>query len=128
MKFDWPDLSALQNESDVEQKLVYPLLVAEEPFGFGIAPNEILTKKNIRRLTIGKGSDRKSYFPDYLVLVGCIPIVVIEAKKPEEDLDEAYREARLYATEVNAIYRPGINPLTKVVATNGVRLIAGAWD
>jgi hypothetical protein len=128
MKFDLPDLSALQNESDVEQKLVYPLLVAEEPFGFGIAPNEILTKKNIRRLTIGKGSDRKSYFPDYLVLVSGIPLVVIEVKKPEEDLDEAYREARLYATEVNAIYHPGINPLTKVVATNGVRLIGGAWD
>jgi hypothetical protein len=58
MKFDWPDLSALQNESNVEQKLVYPPLVAEDPFGFGIAPNEILSKKNIRRLTIGKGSDR----------------------------------------------------------------------
>jgi hypothetical protein len=36
MRFDLPDLSALHNESDVEQKLVYPLLVADEPFGFGI--------------------------------------------------------------------------------------------
>src|SRR5882724_5145245 len=120
MKFDLPELDALQNESDVEQKLVYPLLVADEPFGFGIADREILTKQNIRRLPIGKGKDRKSYFPDYLVLVGGIPLVVIEAKKPKEDLDEAFREARLYAAEVNAIFHPGTNPLTKVVATNGV--------
>jgi len=128
MKFDLPDLSALQNESDVEQKLIYPLLVTDEPFGFGIAPNEILTKRNIRRLPIGKGDDRKSYFPDYLVLISGIPLVVIEAKGPDEDLGEAFREARLYAAEVNAIFRPGINPLTKVVATNGVTLLAGTWD
>lgn len=128
MKFDLPDVTALQTESDVEQKLIYPMLVADEPFGFGIAPNEILTKRNIKRLTIGKGKDRKSYFPDYLVLIGGIPLAVIEAKEPNEDLDEAFREARLYASEVNAIYRPGINPLTKVVATNGVRLLAGSWD
>ena len=128
MKFELPDLSVLQNESDVEQKLIYPLLVANEPFGFGISSSEILTKQNIRRLPIGKGSDRKSYFPDYLVLIGGIPLLVIEAKDPKEDLDKAFREARLYAAEVNAIFHPGINPLTKVVATNGARLIAGAWD
>lgn len=128
MKFDLPELSALQSESDVEQKLIYPLLVADEPFGFGISPNEILTKKNIKRLPIGKGKDRKSYFPDYLVLIAGIPLVVIEAKEPNEDLEEGFREARLYAAEVNAIYRPGINPLTKVVATNGARLLAGVWD
>ena len=67
MKFDLPGLPALQTESDVEQKLIYPMLVADETFGFGIAPNEILTKRNIKRLPIGKGKDRKSYFPDYLV-------------------------------------------------------------
>jgi S1 RNA binding domain/Type I restriction enzyme R protein N terminus (HSDR_N) len=128
MKFELPDLSALQNESDVEQKLIYPLLVADEPYGFGILPSELLTKKNIKRLPIGKGKQRKSYFPDYLVLMAGIPLVVIEAKEPKEDLDEAFREARLYAAEVNAIYRPGINPLTTVVATNGARLLAGAWD
>ena len=56
MKIDLPDLSDLRNESDVEQKLIYPLLVAEPPFGFGVAANEILTKQNIRRLPIEKGT------------------------------------------------------------------------
>jgi hypothetical protein len=128
MKFDLPKLDDLKNESDVEQKLLYPLLTTEEPFGFGIGSNEILTKQNIRRLPIGKGKDRKSYFPDYLILIGGIPLVVIEAKEPGEDLDEAFREARLYASEINAIFHPGINPLVKVVATNGARLLAGSWD
>jgi hypothetical protein len=41
MAFELPDFSALKNESDVEQKLIYPLLVAELPFGFGIPANEI---------------------------------------------------------------------------------------
>ena len=36
------DFSSLKNESDVEQKLIYPLLVAELPFGFGIPANEIV--------------------------------------------------------------------------------------
>jgi hypothetical protein len=61
-------------------------------------------------------------------LIGGIPLVVIEVKDPKEDLNEAFRETRLYATEINAIFHPGLNPLTKLVATNGGRLIAGTWD
>ncbi|MBS1799548.1 MAG: S1 RNA-binding domain-containing protein [Acidobacteria bacterium] len=128
MTFELPDFFTLVNESDVEQKLVYPLLVADPPFGFGIPANEILTKLNIKRLTIGKGSDKKSYFPDYLLLIGGIPLAVIEAKAPGEDVDNAFREARLYAAEVNAIFRSGANPLMKVLATNGERWLAGSWD
>jgi len=128
MNFELPDLADLRNESDVEQKLIYPLLVGAEPLGFGILQNEILTKQNIRRLMIGKGNERKSYFPDYLILISGIPLAVIEAKEPNEDIEEAFREARLYANEVNAIFRTGTNPLTKVVATNGTRLLAGFWD
>lgn len=38
-----------------------------------------------------------------------IPLVVIEAKKPEEDLNKAYVEARLYAQEINAGFPHKIN-------------------
>lgn len=99
-----------------------------EPLGFGLLSSEILTKQKFRRITIGKGSEGKSYFPDYLIAVGGIPLVVIEAKAPDEDIYVAFREARLYAAEVNAIFDPGTNPLTKIVATNGARLIAGFYD
>jgi Type I restriction enzyme R protein N terminus (HSDR_N) len=128
MTFELPRLTDLQTESDVEQKLIFPFLVADQPFGLGISPSEILTKKDIRRLSIGKGKQRKSYFPDYLILIGGLPLVVIEAKDPNADLDEGFREARLYAAEVNAIFQPGLNPLTTVVAINGNRLLAGVWD
>ncbi len=127
-KFDLPAIDDLHNESDVEQKLVYPLLVADAPFGFGISPAEVLTKHNIKRLTIGKGKERKSYFPDYLIQIAGIPLLVVEAKDPSEDLAEGFREARLYASEINAIFHPGLNPLTKVIATNGKLLLAGVWD
>jgi energy-coupling factor transporter ATP-binding protein EcfA2 len=128
VNFVVPALRDLTNESDVEQKLIFPLLVSDPPYGLGLSGFTILTKANIRRFPIGKGNDRKSYFPDYLVVSGGFPLVVLEAKTPGEDVDEGFREARLYAAELNAIFAPGVNPLTRVVATDGARLVAGSWD
>jgi hypothetical protein len=128
VNFAIPRPQDLNNESDVEQKLVYPLLVSDSPSGLGLGSFKILTKANIRRFPIGKGNDRKIYFPDYVVTNGGFPLVVLEAKSPGEDLEEAFREARLYAAELNAIFTTGVNPLTKVVATDGRGLIAGSWD
>ena len=128
MNFILPALDQMSNESDVEQKLVYPLLTASEPYGLGNQASSIQTKANIRKFRIGKGDNVKLYFPDYLIVVGGFPLVAIEAKGPDEDLDEAFREARLYAAELNALYESGINPLMRIVATNGSRLVAGMWD
>jgi len=128
MTFNKPALAELANESDVEQRFTFPLIVAPYPHGLGYASAEILTKSNIRRFVIGKNSDQKSYFPDYLYVVGGLPLVVIEAKTPGSNLEEAYREARLYAAELNAIHPSGSNPLTYVIATDGVRTIAGPAD
>jgi hypothetical protein len=118
----------MANESDVEQKLIYPLLRAALPYGFGLVDSVIQTKINIRRFKIGKGVDQKLYFPDYLIVVGGLPLVVIEAKEPGGDLHTGYREARLYATEVNAAFPSGQNPVYFVVATNGEELWAGPPD
>jgi len=118
-----PNLSDLHNESDVEQKLVYPLLVEPKPYGFEIPVTSILTKANIRRFKIDKGTAGKIYFPDYLIIIAGFPLVVIEAKAPTEDVIEAYREARLYAGEINAQYQSGLNPVQLVIATNGSRLL-----
>src|SRR5215813_6042577 len=93
-------LSALQSESDVEQKFMYPLLTHDEPHGLGIDASAVITKQNVRRFVIGKGTSRKSYFPDYIVAVGGFPLIIVEAKRPGEDLVEAYDEARLYASEM----------------------------
>lgn len=118
----------LQTESDVEQKLIMPLLVSPIPQGLGISPVNIRTKQDIRRVAIGKGREQKLYYPDYLVILAGLPLLVIEAKAPGENLASAYREARLYATEINAHFPNEINPVSKIICTNGQELIAGHWD
>jgi hypothetical protein len=118
----------LKNESDVEQKLIWPMLSSPAPDGLGYSPSDIYTKHNIRNFEIDKGNSKKVYRPDYILILGGLPVAVIEAKRPDEDIDEALREARLYANELNAIHRPGVNPCVRVVATNGLRLISCPAD
>lgn len=126
--FEKPVLAELGSESDVEQKLIMPLLTNERPFGFDIPLHCIQTKTNTKRFVIGKGAEQKSYFPDYLIVIGGLPIGLIEAKKPGEDILLAYREARLYAAELNAAFPSGTNPLTRIMASNGEVICAGMWD
>lgn len=128
MEFCPPRLEDLQNESDVEAKLVAPLLMAPEPYGLSFSATSIQTKANIRRFRIGKGSDQKLYFPDYILVTHGLPLAVIEAKSPNENVAEGFREARLYACELNAIFPSGINPARVVIATNGAKLVFGYWD
>lgn len=120
--------SDLQNESDVEQKFIYPLLIEPQPLGLGLPHSVIQTKANIRRFSIGKGADQKLYFPDYLIVDLGFPLVVIEAKNPGESIEEGYRQARLYANELNGQFPHGISPSRYVIATNGVELWYGFSD
>jgi hypothetical protein len=98
----------LQSESDVEQKFVYPLLTSPSPLGLGYSPVELRTKPDIRKLLIGKGDSKKPYYPDYVVIMSGLPIFIVEVKTPGQDLDEAAREARLYANELNSSFGTGV--------------------
>ncbi len=122
------NITELHNESDVEQKVLFPLITKDEPEGLGYQSIHIQTKSNLKKIEIEKGDKAKLYFPDYILLPHGIPSVIIEAKKPGEDLNEAFREARLYATEVNALYKKNINPCSFVIASDGTKLLAGSWD
>lgn len=104
-------LKDLSTESDVEQKLLFPLLTTESPNGLGLRTPDILTKISIRRLEIDKGTRRRLYFPDYVVVIAGLPVVVIEAKAPSESLDLALDEARLYGNEINALFPLGCQSL-----------------
>lgn len=121
-------IDELTTESDVEQKLVYPLLTLAEPEGLHIPSSCIKTKANIRRYTIGKGKEQKLYYPDYLIVVSGFPLFVVEAKGPDEDVMAGYRDARLYAAELNAAFPSGVNPVHFVASINGRRLMVGPWD
>jgi len=122
-------LQDLKTESDVEQKLLFPLLSAALPTGLGFSAAEVATKLSIRRLEIGKRDGKKLYFPDYIVLLSGFPVLVVEAKAPDDkDLDGALEEARMYAAKLNALFASGINPCLRVIASNGHRLVSSAAD
>lgn len=46
-------LADMTNESDVEQKLLTPLIVAASPIGLGYDPSDFRTKHDIREFCFG---------------------------------------------------------------------------
>lgn len=122
------EYNSLKNESDVEQKFIYPFLTSKSPLGIGLDDSQILTKSLLRQKIIGKGQKQKYYYPDYLISIRGIPVLVLEAKKPTEDLSIAYSEARLYAEEVNADFPHNINVCQLIVVCNGTKTWAGYSD
>lgn len=115
-----------QTESDVEQQVILPFLKSR--LGLGLDDSDFISKPNIKKIRIGKGKEAKLYFPDYVVIIDGIPSLIIEAKSPGADLNEALREARLYATEINSDFPSEINPCAYILASNGDELIASHWD
>ncbi|WP_459928176.1 type I restriction enzyme HsdR N-terminal domain-containing protein [Desulfosporosinus burensis] len=117
----------MKTESDVEQKFIYQFLTNSSPMGLGFRPSDIQTKQILRQYLIGKGK-QKYYYPDYLIAMRGIPLLVIEAKAPGGDLVTAYSEARLYAVEVNAAFPHNVNVCSKIVVSNGTETWAGYFD
>ena len=118
----------LLSESDVEQKFIINLLTYDIPEGLGYSSSDFKTKVDIRKIAIDKGTKKKLYYPDYAIIMDGLPLMIIEAKTPGEDLEEAIREARLYATEINSNYGSGVNPCAVIMATDGINILACNWD
>jgi hypothetical protein len=119
------DIDDLKNESDVEQKVVMPLLKNV----LGYDNQEIRTKDYLAPTQIDKGAGKKmGYFPDYLIYIGGIPILVIEVKDLNVSSAEGYREARLYSAEINKRYPEKVNPVKYIVSTNGLDIYVSSWD
>lgn len=118
----------LHNESDVEQKLLFPLLTKGVPDGLGYDKTDVWTKASNRQFPIGKGNSSKLYFPDYIVVLAGFPVLILEAKPPGSDLQKALNEARLYANELNALFEHNFNPCKFTVACNGEELCWSKHD
>jgi|GEM_PF-1087636 len=115
------------NESDVEQKVIYPLLA--EPAYLNIPAVAIKTKSYLAPST----ADKKfgivaGYFPDYAIWLSGNPVLVVEAKHPDVASEVGFREASQYARHLNLNYPHGINPCRFIIGTNGRTLLAGYWD
>jgi RNA recognition motif-containing protein len=131
LRFMFPDASELEDvrtESDVEHKVLWPLLTFAYPSGFALAAPDVVTKLSIRRLEIGKGTSRKLFYPDYIVVMAGLPVLVIEAKSPTEDVGQGLNEARLYGNELNSLFPESINPCFRVISCNGVELLSCPID
>lgn len=113
MKNKYCKRSALNNESDVEQKMLYPLTRE-----LGYTDTEIKTKDMIQAHLIGKGAERKKYSPDYVIEFQEKPILVLEAKSPEENIELFKHEPQDYAVVLNRKYI-GFNPIQLCVISNG---------
>lgn len=117
----------LKTEADVESKLVHSLL--RDPLQLGIPDDNIRDKHFLVPTALDKKAGKTSgYIPDFAVTVGALPLLIIEAKSPDTDPEVGYREAGLYAFHLNKQFKAGINPCQRILATNGKRILAGAWD
>jgi type I site-specific restriction endonuclease len=86
----------LRTESDVEQKVIMPLLSGEATLGIPI--DRIRTKEYLAPSKLDKAAGKNmGYFPDYSVWCLSFPVMVVEAKAPGVRCEEGYREAGLYA-------------------------------
>jgi RNA recognition motif-containing protein len=117
-----------QDGADVEQKVIFPILTLPYPEGLGFLSSDIAAKLSTRRLEIGKGTSQKLYYPDYIVALAGLPVLIVEAKGFGEPLMDALHEARLYAGEINALFPQGINPAVRVIACNGEELWSAPND
>jgi hypothetical protein len=115
------------SEGDVETQILLPLLERSE--FLNVPLDEIRSKNGIAARDVGKGLKRKlGYIPDFCVYKHSLPILVVEAKSPTNDVHQAYSEAALYALEINKAFRHKLNPCCRVIASNGITLLAGHWD
>ncbi len=123
MKNMFCKLSDLRNEASVEALFVDRLLnVLKYP------DNRVRRKESIEEIVIGKGRQKEKYKPDYVLLDSSArPIVVIDAKHPNENPEAYHYQVSSYALYLNQKFLDE-NPVIYTVVTNGVIFIVYPWD
>src|SRR5438034_9309301 len=97
------DHLVVSTESDVEQKILMPLLNGEAYLS--IPQIQVRTKEYLAPAKLDKEAGKTSgYFPDYSIWSCGFLIMVVEAKAPRVPVEEGYREASLYARHINQNY------------------------
>ncbi len=117
----------LQNEADVETKVMGPLLLGSQYLGF---PSDcVYTRTYLAPAVLDKIAGKTTgYFPDYTIWYSGFITTVVEVKAPSVEAETGYREASLYARHINQQLRTGLNPCKYIVSCNGSRLLLGFWD
>lgn len=90
------ELSNLTNEASVE-KFFLDRLIAD----LGYSDKNIKVKESIEKLQLSKGSKKYHYKPDYVLTSNNIPRLVIDAKSPDEDIENWIEQCVSYSTALN---------------------------
>lgn len=114
--------TVIRDEPSVEEFFVSRLL-----HDLGYKDTEIRPKESLAELTISRGRSKEKYRPDYALVCGDKPRWLIEAKGPEENVDEWAYQGAGYALGLNRQYR-GENPVRYYAVTNGLELKVWKWD
>jgi len=112
----------LNNEDSVE-KLFLDRLIKKLNF----KDSDIKTKQSIKQLTISKGRKKENYKPDYVLYKNKKPIIVVEAKAINEDVDEFIYQGANYSLLLNRAYK-NENPIKFFIMSNGIITKVFKWD
>jgi type I restriction enzyme M protein len=112
----------LNNEDSVE-KLFLDRLIKKLNF----KDSDIKTKQSIKQLTISRGRKKESYKPDYVLYKDKKPIIVVEAKAINEDVDEFIYQGASYSLLLNSSYKDE-NPIKFFIMSNGLITKLFKWD
>lgn len=114
--------SDFSNESSVEIFFLNRLLSF-----LGYSDSDIKTKQSISELEIGKGSKKEKYKPDYICFVDNRPSLIIDAKSPNENIEDFLYQISGYALAVNQKFNSD-NPVKWVILSNGLDTNLYEWD
>ena len=114
-------LSDLNNEADVEAWFIHPLLQS-----LGFVASEIRLKEQIKSYSVGMGSRTEKYTPDFILEKLGQPVVVIDAKNPDQDVYDWVPQCTSYCIEVNRAFES--NPAQFFVVSNGKQTVLYRWD
>ena len=115
------DRQSLINEASVETFFVNRMLA-----DFGIPDKAIRTKTSIETVKLSRGSKKHNYRPDYLVLMNGKPVLVIDAKSPEEKIEDHIEQCAHYCLVINRKFDK--KPLRYFLLTNGIKTGLYKWD
>ena len=89
--------------------------------------DDIKTKQSIKQLTISQGRKKEAYKPDYVLYKDKKPVMIIEAKATDENVDNFIYQGAGYCLLLNQTYK-GENPIQFFILSNGLITKVFKWD
>lgn len=122
MKNKYCDMKNLNNEDSVENFFL-DRIIKDLKF----KDNEIKTRQSIKQLSVGQGRRKELYKPDYVLYKNKKPVMVVEAKATNENVDDFIYQGSGYSLLLNQDYK-NENPIKFFILSNGIVTKLFKWD